>query len=863
MVMKSARLPILGFICCNAVLLLIAFWGRNSFDLVTWMSIIQLVLTLCVMIWAKRKFLLVGVIFLALTYLFHFGQSLITTLGFNDIYAHRSVVAKTSLESYVTAELFSMTSIFFVGVGYLFINQPVWPMLRKKQSEGREATFSDEAILEIRIVALLIFFITVIPMAYVDMGKILAVIAGDYLDTYAVYKSGIAKYFYTIGQFARPAVTVLIFTYIKKPRKALVILVTSTLYYLIVMLSGDRGTGMIYLIANFFVYFKYVKALKVRYVLIGAVVCYLLMAFLSAISIFRYSEFSFSSFIDVFLRRSHDGIVYSFLREFGSTMISLVYAVDYIPSYMPYAYGLTYVAGLLTVSPAIPDAWAEALTPFFSFVRAFPVEVQGSLGGSFLGELYYNFGWFGAAFASLVGVLLGYADREMHPKKSPYVITVILVLLPVLLLWVRDFYCSLLFQTFWFSVALFVFHRFSIGRKKIAASKEQHRITDCKHALIITTDKFPQGNAGATRQEALSKLMVQCGYAVDVIGLGQGTDFAWKELLPRVRYISLRGDKQTLLNRVLDRLLFAVRACRICERCEKYDAILIESVPAGLISYVKWYAKKHGTMILHDSVEWYSASEFKSGKMDPAYINKELNNCAWISAKFRVIAISTYLKAHFLQKGCRCECIPFIHDVQNIHPLKKNDENKLVFLYAGMMGRKDHLGGFLKAVAALEDVERQRIEIRLFGFQRSYLIDTGNADERLLEELKDQIKLYGRVPRQTVEQNLLEADFSLLFRDPAQRYAKAGFPTKVVESMSHATPVFCNLSSDLGEYLVDGENSVLCASESVEDISAALRRTLALTAADKAVMQKNARECALKNFDYRGYEAELRRLLEE
>ena len=51
--------------------------------------------------------------------------------------------------------------------------------------------------------------------------------------------------------------------------------------------------------------------------------------------------------------------------------------------------------------------------------------------------------------------------------------------------------------------------------------------------------------------------------------------------------------------------------------------------------------------------------------------------------------------------------------------------------------------------------------------------------------------------------------FDVLLRYSDLRYTKAGFPTKVVESLASATPVITNITSDLEMYLKDGENSVI------------------------------------------------------
>ena len=93
----------------------------------------------------------------------------------------------------------------------------------------------------------------------------------------------------------------------------------------------------------------------------------------------------------------------------------------------------------------------------------------------------------------------------------------------------------------------------------------------------------------------------------------------------------------------------------------------------------------------------------------------------------------------------------------------------------------------------------------------------------------------------------------ILIRSSTARYAKAGFPTKVVESLMSSTPVILNMTSDLGMYLKDGYDCIEVEHEDPESIVRALRRALALTPEQKDQMKKNARKTAEENFDYRLY----------
>lgn len=372
-------------------------------------------------------------------------------------------------------------------------------------------------------------------------------------------------------------------------------------------------------------------------------------------------------------------------------------------------------------------------------------------------------------------------------------------------------------------------------------------------ALIISTDRFPKGNAGATRQEVFAKLFNLNGYDVDVIGLGDNTKFQWRCLTDRIRFISVREEGKSILKRVVGRLLFTHRVKKICEAEKKYDVILIESVPYGTIQYVKKYRKRNGAMIIHDSVEWYSASEFKLGVLSAEYVIKNLNNKYWINKDFKVIAISNYLEKYFISKGCKTIRIPFIYDVQDNGDQTKEISSKVYIMYAGMVGHKDHMNCFLEAVSKISKEHTGELEVHLYGFDAAYLSKVQGIPISFIDELKDVVIFHGRVSRDVVEENLKMATFTILFRDPKERYAKAGFPTKVVESLCHSTPVLCNYSSDLKYYLKDGKNAVISKDESSEQIYRALTKIMSLSSEEIKIMQQEAFESANKYFDYQNY----------
>ena len=177
--------------------------------------------------------------------------------------------------------------------------------------------------------------------------------------------------------------------------------------------------------------------------------------------------------------------------------------------------------------------------------------------------------------------------------------------------------------------------------------------------------------------------------------------------------------------------------------------------------------------------------------------------------------------------------------------------------------KKDLVGNVLDAALLLTPEEQSKLRIVFVGVTKKYLMEASDIPEATIYACAGFLELCGRVPRDKVMEKMEEADFTVLSRDASLRYAKAGFPSKVVESLSNATPILCNYSSDLELYLTDGENALIAEDHTPEAFAKTIRRALALTAKEKQEMSMAAVESTKKYFDYRNYTDRLKRFIEE
>lgn len=367
--------------------------------------------------------------------------------------------------------------------------------------------------------------------------------------------------------------------------------------------------------------------------------------------------------------------------------------------------------------------------------------------------------------------------------------------------------------------------------------------------LIITANKYPEGDAGAVRQHSFAKIFKTLGFTPIVIGIGQYTGFKTAEY-DGVKYYSVRYFSKSLFFRLLGRLLFSYHVKKILSFFPKKEikGILIVSGGEGLFCYIKSFSQKNGITLFHDSVEWYSASEFKNGEKNRAYIANNNLNTKIIDKSCKVFAISLYLCDYFKSKGISVLRVPVIMDVNKIRYDKTEPTDVIKIVYAGAIGGKDNIAYVLKAIEQLDVLTKKKIRFYIIGStQKQYEALFEKIDSELT---KESVVFVGRVARSVVLDYLKDADFTILLRPDGERYAKAGFPTKVVESLASGTPVICNYTSDLNMYLKDGENAIIVKECSADACKQALQRVVNLSCEERSVMRNKARKTSVLYFDW-------------
>lgn len=388
-----------------------------------------------------------------------------------------------------------------------------------------------------------------------------------------------------------------------------------------------------------------------------------------------------------------------------------------------------------------------------------------------------------------------------------------------------------------------------------------------KRVIIVSSDRYPEEDAGAVREHAFALILKELGYEPLVIGMGKPTGFAMKQY-DGVDYCSFRYASGNVFFRIMGRKLFKYHLKKVLSSLsvnEVHGIMYISGGGRAVIKYLKDYTRKHRKLLCHDSVEWYSPEQFSNGTRNRIYQYKDEFNTKVLGKGWRVIAISSYLEKHFSKTCDQVVRIPVIMDLDKIDCRLQGDASheKLIFVYAGAPGKKDYLKDMIKGFSLLSPEQLSKVEVHIVGVNRAQLVEICDVDERSLHVMGDSLIAHGRVPHEEAVAWVRSADFTLLLRDENLRYAKAGFPTKIVESLACGTPPVCNDSSDLSMYLKDAQNAFIIGGHAAEDVKQTIEKILNCDADTLRNMRSQARLTAETHFNYKNYVEQFSELLRE
>lgn len=376
---------------------------------------------------------------------------------------------------------------------------------------------------------------------------------------------------------------------------------------------------------------------------------------------------------------------------------------------------------------------------------------------------------------------------------------------------------------------------------------------------------FPDGDAAAHRVYGIGKALRDAGYEVvflgaERIGRPQDATHGGRYQFDNFSYYPAGNTGDSPMRRAL-RLwrthLSGLSAMSRLKMLWKDDSVAVFAYQASLpfLVQLRSFCNLHHAVLVADVVEWYDRRHVTWGRYGPFALDSELRMRYMRGRADGVVAISSYLERFYGHQGRPTLRVPALVDTSADCWQRPRTEpgvkSSLQLAFVGRAGKKELLVNAIRGLALLGN-DARKWQLLMVGPDRAELGLNLGRDANLLERLNGTLRFVDFVSHDEALAHLGLADFSILLR-PDLRFAHAGFPTKLVESLAMGVPVICNLTSDIGLYVGDGREGLLIEDSSPEAFAGGLRRAMSLSREQRIVIRENARQRARLSFDYRNW----------
>lgn len=331
-----------------------------------------------------------------------------------------------------------------------------------------------------------------------------------------------------------------------------------------------------------------------------------------------------------------------------------------------------------------------------------------------------------------------------------------------------------------------------------------------KKVLYVGPFELPDRNAAAQRVVCIAKALRELGY--EVAFLNQVTNFKGEGRIQRYfDFACYEFPKGTLLSRLT--CIGYIKA--VLQQQFSADIVIAYNYPAVALLQLLRFSKKKGIKCYADVTEWYrptgnllySLVKYLDTEYRMKYLHKRMDG---------IIAISDYLYQYYAEKTMSIQVPPII-DISDSKWKNKRIDRKLtditntVFIYAGSpSAQKERLDLIIKSIESVS--HSRKVELHVVGltqqqFERMYNMKVESQT----------VNFFGRLSHENTLNHIANADWSVIIRDD-NRVVQAGFPTKLVESITCGTPIISNSFSNVLDYL-DESNSIIT---SISDLTTSI-----------------------------------------
>jgi hypothetical protein len=353
-------------------------------------------------------------------------------------------------------ELYYDTSLFiyichaFLSWGILFYNY----FSKKAKIVGTEYIRSENINL-IKKIGWILIIIGVAPKLYIDITKLKLFLDGSYINTYSMDLPGALVFMSKLIEYG---LIILLIVYRDSKLKVNLIIIIASLLESLAFLSGNRASPVIFLITLFFIKNKVKPNFKFKSLIIYSIIGYFSLIAISTIgeirgNPYRDSEYIFETLTSYFSFKP----LIRILLEFGGTIVTVAYSIQYFPEYGNVQFGFNYLISILYSFPNF--GYQSLIYNNISYVNNFPSNARMFLGGSYIGESYYSLNFAAPVIIFLIGIVIAIISTKINyyiANKNWIKVIYLLPFIQSLLWWTRDYFGSSVRDIVWFAFLVFI-----------------------------------------------------------------------------------------------------------------------------------------------------------------------------------------------------------------------------------------------------------------------------------------------------------------------------------------------------------------------------------------------------------------------
>lgn len=329
--------------------------------------------------------------------------------------------------------------------------------------------------------------------------------------------------------------------------------------------------------------------------------------------------------------------------------------------------------------------------------------------------------------------------------------------------------------------------------------------------LYVGGFELPDKNAAAHRVLNNAKIFRELGFNVVFCGVNREitSDENYTELISG--FDSMPTSYPASAKQWIKQMLDSKHYMKMFSLYKDIRLVICYNLHSVPLARLLHFCKKRGIKLIVDCTEWYE-NKFS---LNPIKLIKCVDTflCMRVFQKKcdGMIAISSYLADYYKRSVKHTVVVPPLVDLEDekfIFGGEKPQNEITTLVYSGSpSASKELLGEVVKCLNNITDLD---FRLKIVGIDYEQFCSMYNA----LPD-REKIEFMGRVPHKNALQTVRESDYAIIIR-PKTRVTMAGFPTKFAEAISVGTAVIANATSDLADYLKDGNNGYLVDTNNLE-----------------------------------------------